>query len=128
MACSVNGTRRATSGPLAPRVPMTEQADRKSTRLNSSHITTSHAVFCFHDRAAPPLSTLPLHDALPIYPLLLGRREHLGGARSGPLVQGPGQATRSVAMGHPPNGLLGQRHPPRHFRATGAAGADDRAG
>src|SRR5690554_2733167 len=62
--------------------------DRKSTRLNSSHVRISYAVFClnkttaqdllgdalglvdrdfdFHDAATAALDTLSLHDALPI--------------------------------------------------------------
>src|SRR5690242_8224441 len=38
--------------------------DRKSTRLNSSHMSISYAVFCFP--APTALYTLSLHDALPI--------------------------------------------------------------
>src|SRR5262245_56784676 len=38
--------------------------DRKSTRLNSSHLGISYAVFCFP--VTPSTSTLSLHDALPI--------------------------------------------------------------
>src|SRR5699024_4233364 len=30
-------------------LPTPEQGDRKSTRLNSSHVSISYAVFCFHD-------------------------------------------------------------------------------
>ena len=46
-------------------------SDRKSTRLNSSHITISYAVFClkknfFNDTATTEIYTLSLHDALPI--------------------------------------------------------------
>ena len=46
-------------------------ADRKSTRLNSSHIPISYAVFClkksfFNDTATTEIYTLSLHDALPI--------------------------------------------------------------
>src|SRR3970282_2004682 len=40
--------------------------DRKSTRLNSSHITISYAVFFFNDPATTEIYTLSLHDALPI--------------------------------------------------------------
>src|SRR5437762_1284676 len=40
--------------------------DRKSTRLNSSHRCISYAVFCLNALAPPALSTLSLHDALPI--------------------------------------------------------------
>src|SRR5947208_2881329 len=42
------------------------QRDRKSTRLNSSHQIISYAVFCLKHTAPPELSTLSLHDALPI--------------------------------------------------------------
>src|SRR5207244_4254395 len=41
-----------------------KRADRKSTRLNSSHQIISYAVFCFP--APAHISTLSLHDALPI--------------------------------------------------------------
>src|SRR4030042_1145469 len=41
--------------------------DRKSTRLNSSHGYISYAVLCFNDTATTEISTLSLHDALPIY-------------------------------------------------------------
>src|SRR6266498_617422 len=57
--------------------------DRKSTRLNSSHVRRSYAVFClkkqnipptffffffffFNDTATTEIYTLSLHDALPI--------------------------------------------------------------
>src|SRR6267142_1014976 len=40
--------------------------DRKSTRLNSSHMSISYAVFCFKDTATTEIYTLSLHDALPI--------------------------------------------------------------
>src|SRR3989442_924656 len=59
--------------------------DRKSTRLNSSHVRISYAVFClkkkkttpaprpsrlffffFNDTATTEIYTLSLHDALPI--------------------------------------------------------------
>src|SRR3990167_7558884 len=42
------------------------QADRKSTRLNSSHSQISYAVFFFNDTATTEIYTLSLHDALPI--------------------------------------------------------------
>src|ERR1039458_7494147 len=41
--------------------------DRQSTRLNSSHLGNSYAVFCLNDPAPTELSTLSLHDALPIW-------------------------------------------------------------
>src|SRR5207249_5011145 len=40
--------------------------DRKSTRLNSSHVSISYAVFCLNDMATTCFSTLSLPDALPI--------------------------------------------------------------
>src|SRR5437868_2625905 len=40
--------------------------DRKSTRLNSSHVSISYAVFCLNATAPPELYALSLHDALPI--------------------------------------------------------------
>src|SRR3990167_7014813 len=42
------------------------RADRKSTRLNSSHSQISYAVFFFNDTATTEIYPLPLHDALPI--------------------------------------------------------------
>src|SRR5690349_8901899 len=53
-----------------PRVPATghvaDNRDRKSTRLNSSHVEISYAVFCLNDPASTAIYTLSLHDALPI--------------------------------------------------------------
>src|SRR5690554_6455351 len=40
--------------------------DRKSTRLNSSHVRISYAVFCLNLSVDPTPYTLSLHDALPI--------------------------------------------------------------
>src|SRR5690554_3378522 len=40
--------------------------DRKSTRLNSSHVRISYAVFCLNAPATTEIYTLSLHDALPI--------------------------------------------------------------
>src|SRR5690349_21704397 len=40
--------------------------DRKSTRLNSSHVEISYAVFCLNDTSTTEIYTLSLHDALPI--------------------------------------------------------------
>src|SRR5438876_483051 len=80
--------RLAVAGGVALNCKTTESgtfSDRKSTRLNSSHPSTSDAVFClkknktpppvsvsseryFYPRPSPTRSyTLPLHDALPIY-------------------------------------------------------------
>src|SRR5207253_54785 len=40
--------------------------DRKSTRLNSSHVAISYAVFCLNHPVPTWIFTLSLHDALPI--------------------------------------------------------------
>src|ERR1035441_8093786 len=40
--------------------------DRKSTRLNSSHLGISYAVCCLDAPPPPEIYPLPLHDALPI--------------------------------------------------------------
>src|SRR3712207_2180426 len=76
------GSRRARGGAMVRR----GRADRKSTRLNSSHANISYAVFClkkkkyiqftevvqlfefffFNDTATTEIYTLSLHDALPI--------------------------------------------------------------
>src|SRR5437867_2293202 len=44
----------------------TNEKDRKSTRLNSSHRTISYAVFCLKTPSTTETYTLSLHDALPI--------------------------------------------------------------
>src|SRR5688500_3327396 len=45
----------------------TRSRDRKSTRLNSSHLVISYAVFCLTASACTPSYALSLHDALPIF-------------------------------------------------------------
>src|ERR1035441_3731857 len=65
-------TRSATTNPPRQcRAPCenwtrTWRPDRKSTRLNSSHLGISYAVFCLKDTATTEIYTLSLHDALPI--------------------------------------------------------------
>src|ERR671919_416979 len=67
--------------PRRPRWGAAPRPDRKSTRLNSSHLVISYAVFClkkvdkieafdffFNDTATTEIYTLSLHDALPISP------------------------------------------------------------
>src|SRR5437667_3159000 len=49
-----------------PAMTLRAPSDRKSTRLNSSHITTSYAVFCLNKkkklyRTNPPRHHLPHH-------------------------------------------------------------------
>src|SRR3990172_222803 len=53
-----------------PSAPLPSQ-DRKSTRLNSSHGYISYTVSFFNDPATTEIYPLPLHDALPIFPLAL---------------------------------------------------------
>src|SRR3990167_8303460 len=48
--------------------PARERRDRKSTRLNSTHSQISYAVFFFNEPAPTEISSLSLHDALPISP------------------------------------------------------------
>src|SRR5690606_23974692 len=50
----------------APSRQLFYEQDRKSTRLNSSHVKISYAVFCLKCIATPTHFTLSLHDALPI--------------------------------------------------------------
>src|SRR3989337_3096342 len=40
-------------------IGMKDLADRKSTRLNSSHGSISYAVFCLHTKKTLPLTSLP---------------------------------------------------------------------
>src|ERR1035438_2921328 len=49
-----------------PISPPARISDRKSTRLNSSHLSTSYAVLCLNATATAEIYTLSLHDALPI--------------------------------------------------------------
>src|SRR5436853_118799 len=52
----------------------TAEKDRKSTRLNSSHLGISYAVFCLKAPATTEIYTLSLHDALPICKLHWAQR------------------------------------------------------
>src|SRR5262245_2929003 len=54
--------------------PTWRTQDRKSTRLNSSHLGISYAVFCLNTTAASATYTLSLHDALPIFDVMILRR------------------------------------------------------
>src|SRR5215469_17660778 len=52
IACPICGIDDVSKAPMAPRIAKSRQAvpvknaDRKSTRLNSSHVEISYAVFC----------------------------------------------------------------------------------
>src|SRR5437868_7072780 len=87
--------------------------DRKSTRLNSSHVSISYAVFCLND--ATPTATCPLSlpDALPIYLRLdLGQRRAAPAAMQHDMRPGGGQAMRDGTTD--PAGRSGdERHPAR---------------
>src|SRR5688500_13075009 len=72
------------------RAPGVRPEDRKSTRLNSSHLVISYAVFCLNAAAPTYLYHLPLHDALPIY----------------------GRTARAGACGRPTRSGVGACRPP----------------
>src|SRR5437868_13200052 len=63
-----HGTTRRRSSPLPPR-PAWHSGDRKSTRLNSSHVSISYAVFCLkkksnhHPVVVPPFDPGMLNAA-----------------------------------------------------------------
>src|SRR5690242_3601782 len=74
--CRSSDSRRWLSVATDDWVAAGSSADRKSTRLNSSHMSISYAVFCLNATATTAIYTLSLHDALPILleavdPLLL---------------------------------------------------------
>src|ERR1035438_6700712 len=57
----------AAAGALSSRAAAAAAAiDRKSTRLNSSHLGISYAVFCLERAGDTEIYTFSLHDALPI--------------------------------------------------------------
>src|SRR5437773_2726213 len=60
------GTITTRSGRPIPSLHCWQHLDRKSTRLNSSHITISYAGFCLNAAATSEIFALSLHDALPI--------------------------------------------------------------
>src|SRR5215510_15902559 len=47
-------TREETFGPVAAIARFATEEDRKSTRLNSSHVAISYAVFCLKKKTPPP--------------------------------------------------------------------------
>src|SRR5690606_41693834 len=46
------------SCPLPPHIPFVSELDRKSTRLNSSHVKISYAVFCLKKKTKTSLTTI----------------------------------------------------------------------
>src|SRR5947208_862276 len=67
---TITGVVRDPSGAIVPGASITI-VDRKSTRLNSSHQIISYAVFCLKNPPTPEFYTLSLHDALPIFLVLI---------------------------------------------------------
>src|SRR5690606_41883051 len=64
--CIPPPTSSAVSGPIpvrSSRGGARSGADRKSTRLNSSHVKISYAVFCLKKKNEPACATLSLHQA-----------------------------------------------------------------
>src|SRR5947209_8566184 len=85
MCCTSTRPRRPRCRRRPSRRPSTVE-DRKSTRLNSSHANISYAVFCLNVPATTELSTLSLHDALPISTMLAATR-YRAAARLPPIVR-----------------------------------------
>src|SRR2546429_6966478 len=72
-SCGPAPSRQALPGAFAPPQPVDSQADRKSTRLNSSHGYISYAVFCLKKkththRALLPRADEPIHLNLQVLP------------------------------------------------------------
>src|SRR5439155_22179519 len=57
--------RRTHARAPAPRCDRSARADRKSTRLNSSHVAISYAVFCLKKKKSPRKSSLLLMKSSP---------------------------------------------------------------
>src|ERR1035441_8166325 len=81
--------------------------DRKSTRLNSSHLGISYAVFCFNERATTEIYTLSLHDALPISgcrhrtgAAWVCRRSSPGGTRATPVGRSEEHTSELQSLRH----------------------------
>src|SRR5690625_3328880 len=80
--------------------------DRKSTRLNSSHVAISYAVFCAHPPSLPPFPTRRSSDLLQsIRPAPAGRcgcraPEGAGAARAYPVVGGDDVGQSRAPRGH----------------------------
>src|SRR5690606_4294453 len=87
-----------------PRAPATgPPRDRKSTRLNSSHVKISYAVFCLKSTASTESSALTLHDALPIWEAPAGPAGYGGPDRR----SGPAASARTRAAAAPGAGSRG---------------------
>src|SRR5438067_2943795 len=64
---SVHVVHRVCLGPTVPR-RQPWQADRKSTRLNSSHVSISYAVFCLKKKKKRNPAAAPTADRYPLGP------------------------------------------------------------
>src|SRR6478735_2567756 len=73
---------RAFSRSTDPGARMAHTEDRKSTRLNSSHLVTSYAVFCLKkirpapSRLLPPPARQPARDTRPVRDTAPARARH----------------------------------------------------
>src|ERR1035441_8963797 len=106
-------------------VRVAKHGDRKSTRLNSSHLGISYAVFCLNDTATTEIYTLSLHDAFPIYEIsaesslgLIWRCPEVAGAGVRVAKHGKSLHLQPVRQRRPV-GSLGHPHrsPARRHRA-----------
>src|SRR5690349_9133874 len=95
----------------AGRVPDAQRQDRKSTRLNSSHVEISYAVFCLNATPPSALYPLSLHDALPI----CSRRSAAPGRSAS-------TARESISISStPPTARSGRASPPRSTTSARSA-------
>src|SRR5262245_37823932 len=119
---TANGLKRLSATTPRTIEEIERHIDRKSTRLNSSHLGISYAVFCLNATPSTPLYALSLHDALPIS----GARQPRGHAGE-PQVQGRGRRRRGEVQGHgrPRRGFV-PAHRERPEAPVGHDAADDR--
>src|SRR5690625_2262895 len=96
--------------------------DRKSTRLNSSHVAISYAVFCRPHPALPSFPTRRSSD-LPLHP----RSGNLGMGRHRGARAGPGRGA-GLRRGHPHHRDAGRREDPEAAGARAQGAGDQRRG
>src|SRR5690625_3117028 len=109
-----------------PRTPVTRPSDRKSTRLNSSHVAIAYAVFCFDapPPASPPFPSPPLFRSWCRAPRTTGtapaaRRRR--SRRSRPAPPRPSPRTRRSPPGSSRR-RAGRRQPPARSPAPRSRG------
>src|SRR5437879_5713335 len=90
------------------------KADRKSTRLNSSHRCISYAVFLLNAISTTDISTLSLHDALPIWTSIA--IPGLGVIIAGPLAAGLAGAGAGALTGGLVGAFVGWGIPEEHAK------------